>query len=130
MKLYEIVALHSALDEIAKACAQSPKDFPVLVKLMAAENLRLAAPHVEDFHKLQIDLLKQNGATEKDGQVSLVESADGYKSFLAEFTKLREQDANTKFRRIYESDLGSAPVTINQLVVLQQCGVVIPNETK
>ncbi len=116
--------------EIATASMESPKDFPVLVKLMAAENLRLAAPHVEDHHKLQLDLLKQNGAVEKDGQFSLAQAADGYKAFLAEFTKLQEQEVTTKFRRIYESDLGAAPVTINQLVVLQQCGVVIPNETK
>ena len=128
MKLSENFDLFLILRKIAEASQASPKDFPVLLKLAVAENLRLSLPDAKEFE------LQRNGLIEhreksivKDEPLDSPTNKVFYKAFYEELKKLEDAPSDTKFRCIYESDLKEAPLTIEQISVLQFCGIIIKN---
>jgi hypothetical protein len=127
MKLLSVIALNKALSEISSASEVQPKDFPVLLKLVVSENLRLCAPHYQDYEKLRVDLIKQFGVQEGE-QWAVKPDSPKLKEFSDEFQKLADSEVGTKFRRIYEKELKEAPLTVTQIGVLQDADVIIPNE--
>jgi hypothetical protein len=133
MKFSTLNILAKTLFEIAEACDKSPAAFTILVKLMVGENTRLASPNLAEMRKQNDGLIKQFGIESKEvpGQWSVAPDAPQAPEFMAELQKLMDAEVNTKFRRIYESDLkGNDLLTARQIGVLQEAGVLLPHEER
>ena len=128
MKLISAVILNQTLGQISAASESTPRDFTVLVKLVVAENMRLSNPHAQDYEKLRVDLIKQYGEEDGPEKWTIKPESPNMAEFMSEMKKLSDSEVNTKFRRIYEKELKDAPLTIAQISVLQEAGIIVPNE--
>ncbi len=132
MKLSETLPLNNTLQEIYAAIKISaPGAYPFLFKVIVAENVRLALPKAQEFVNRRDGLMKMHAEAHPTAKPDdpKPEDTEAQKIYEEEMRKIFDEPVNTQFRHIYESELKEAPLTMDQISILQQFGILVKNET-